>query len=50
MHGCCDVLCQSPEDRRAWDAFVLLSERRAETQEEMVQVEEVCLIQTEGRN
>jgi len=35
----CDVLCQSPEGRRAWDALVLPSERGVETPEGMVQAE-----------
>ena len=47
MHSRCDVLCQSPEGRRAWDAFVLLSEQGIEMLEGMVQVEEGCLIQVE---
>jgi len=37
MHGRCDVLHRSLEGRRAWDAFILLSEG-------MVQAEEGCLI------
>ena len=50
MHGYYDIFCQSLEDRRAWDAFVLPLEQGAETPEEMVQAEEVCLIQMEGGN
>jgi len=50
MHGRCDVLCQSPEDRRAWDAFILLLEQEVEILEEIVQAEEVCLIQVERGN
>jgi len=49
MHSCCDILCQSLEDRRAWDAFILLSEQGVEILEEIVQVEERCLIWAEGR-
>ena len=48
MRGRCDVLRQSPEGRRAWDAFVLPSEQGVETPEGMVQVEEGCLIRGEG--
>jgi len=47
-HGRCDVFCQSLEGRRAWDAFVLPSERGVETPEGIVQAEEGCLIQVEG--
>ena len=48
MRGCCDVLRQSPEDRRAWDTLVLPSERGVETPERMVQAEEGYLIRGEG--
>jgi len=48
MCGRCDVLCQSLEGRRAWDALVLPSERGVETLEGMVQAEEGCLIWEEG--
>ena len=48
MRGRCDVLRQSLEGRRAWDAFVLLSERGVEMLEGMVQAEEGCLIRAEG--
>jgi len=50
MHGRCDVLHQSPEGRRAWDALVLSSERGVETLEGMVQTEEGCLIWGKGRD
>ena len=39
MRGRCNVLRQSPEGRRAWDAFVLPSEQGAETPEGMIRVE-----------
>jgi len=48
MYSCCDVLCRSSEGRRAWDAFILLSEQGVETLEGMVQAEERYLIQAEG--
>jgi len=48
MRGRYDVLRQSPEGRRAWDALVLPSEQGVETLERMVQAEEGCLIRGEG--
>ena len=47
MRGRCNVLRQSPEGRRAWDAFVLPLERGVETPEGMVQAEEGCLVRGE---
>jgi len=47
-HSRCDVLCQSLEGRRAWDAFVLPSEQGAEMPEGMVQAKEGCLIRAKG--
>jgi len=48
MHGCCDVLHRSLGERRVWDVFISWSEQGVEIPEEMVQVEEACLIRAEG--